>query len=80
MRRFGEANIMRSHAPTYTQRIAQKSHGQHAPDAWIIEAGMMIADCDERRALGPVSYRLDQAISIMHLCFVEDNYSKKLQN
>lgn len=40
----------------------------------------MIADCDERRALGPVGYRLDQAISIMHLCFVEDNYSKKLQN
>lgn len=74
---LGEADIVRSHAPAYAERIAENSHGQHAPDAGIVEAGMMIGDCDEGRAIGPILYRLDQAIFIMHLCFVEYNYSKK---
>lgn len=74
---LGEADIVRSHAPAYAQRIAEISHRQHAPDAGIVEAGVMIGDCDKGRAIGPILYRLEQAISIMHLWFVEDNYSEK---
>lgn len=76
----GEANVVGGHRPADAVGAAAHTHRQTAPEAGIVEAGIVIGHGHQGDALGPLGNHVDQTLLVVDAGFVQEHCGSRDQH